>query len=245
MNAHTILCFLFACMRVYSRLRSFQQAVRAGEHGVQHLRSQLSSRRVLLAGVIGADQDRRIRGYDVLAIVGENKSRAGPDHAPVAQNSEIRVERDFAEHDHHAQALEQIELTLEILAAVVEFIGRGFVGGRGAADGGGNICVREPHAVIARNAFRLRCEPSLEKRAIEKIAGAVAREHAAGAIASVRRGCESDDQQTGARVAKTRDRKAPVNPIAISASPDEGDLLAIFAKARAALTGDNFGLENF
>jgi hypothetical protein len=239
------LCFLFACMRVYSRLRSFQQAARAREHGVQHLRGQCSRRRVMSAATVAADQDRRIRGYDVLAIVGENERRPGPDHAAIAQNAEIRVERDFAERDHHAQALEQIELTLEILATVAEFIGRGFVGGRGAADGGGNICVREPHAVVARNAFRLRCEPGLEKRAIQKIAGAVAREHAAGAIASVRGGCESDDQQTGARVAKTRDRKAPVNPIAISASPDEGDLLAIFAKARATLTGDDFGLENF
>ena len=57
-------------------------------------------------------------------------------------------------------------------------------------------------AVSALHTIGWEANPGFIKRAIEKIAGTVSREHPAGAIAAVRRGRKADDQQARARIAE-------------------------------------------
>jgi hypothetical protein len=58
-----------------------QQLARAPEHGEQHLFRQLAGGRVLLAGVIGTDEQRLPGRGGELAVVPEDEGRAAADGA--------------------------------------------------------------------------------------------------------------------------------------------------------------------
>ena len=89
-----------------------------------------------------------------------------------------------------------------------------------------------------RDRRRLVREAAPEHRREQEVAGAVAGEHAAGAVAAVRGGREPDDEHAGARVAEAR---APAGPSRSSSRNDarfsRADLLAPLdePRARAAL----------
>src|SRR2546429_3766262 len=72
---------------------------------------------------------------------------------------------------------------------------------------------------------------------LQPVAARVAREHAAGAVGAVRRGCQPDHEQARPRVAKPGDGFAPVRPVAEFALLVLGDATAITAQPRAALAG--------
>src|SRR5258708_28520102 len=97
---------------------------------MQHLRGQLAGRRVLLARVIGTYENGLAWSDGVLDVVSEGERGARADHSAVAQDSEIRIERDAAERDDHAEPLQQIQLAFEIRAAIAKFVGVGLVVGR-------------------------------------------------------------------------------------------------------------------
>jgi hypothetical protein len=61
----------------------------------------------------------------------------------------------------------------------------------------------------------------------------------------MRRGRETDYQQSGLGVAKRGNRATPVFLISIGSAPLNRDALAVFAKAWAALAGDHFAFQDF
>src|SRR5260370_26848799 len=79
--------------------------------------------------------------------------------------------------------------------------------------------------------------------AIEPIAGAVAGEDAAGAVAAVRRGRQSDDQQPRRRIAEPRHRASPVYLVLVGRPLVVRDLLAPRHKARAQPARDDLLLQ--
>ena len=83
------------------------------------------------------------------------------------------------------------------------------------------------------------------KRLIQEISGAVAREHAAGSIGSVRRGSQAYDQDAGMRVAETGYGFAPVLLVAIGSTFGLRNLLAILYQPRTEPAGLDFLLEDF
>ena len=80
---------------------------------------------------------------------------------------------------------------------------------------------------------------------VQKIARAVAGEHAAGAIRAVRSGRQPDEQQPRAGIAKSRHRLGPIIPIAIGAALHASHFGAIGNQPRAAHAGDDFAIQDF
>ncbi len=78
---------------------------------------------------------------------------------------------------------------------------------------------------------------------VEKIAGAVAGEHAPGAIGAVRGGSEAEDQKLRARVAETGNGFAPVFAIAEGTALFASDGFAVAHQARAFSARHNFFVE--
>jgi hypothetical protein len=81
------------------------------------------------------------------------------------------------------------------------------------------------------------------ERRVEPVARAVAGEHPAGPVRTVRRRSEPDDDDPRARVAEARDRSAPVALAAIAARWIGRDALAPLDEPRAAAAIDDLRLE--
>ena len=86
-------------------------------------------------------------------------------------------------------------------------------------------------------------EAGLVKGAVEPLAAAIAGEHPAGAVGSVRRRRQADDQEPCPRVAKVRHRPAPVVASEESLAFFTGDVAAILAQPRARLASDDATVE--
>src|SRR5262249_18764170 len=102
----------------------------------------------------------------------------------------------------------QRQLALQIREAVVALAGGRLVGGRRAADDGGDVGVFEAQAVVGPLPGRLVGEPGAVERRVEPLAGAVAGEHAPGAVGAVGGGADAQDPRR--RIAEAADRARPV-----------------------------------
>ena len=110
---------------------------------------------------------------------------------------------------------------------MVELFGGRFVVWRRAVNGCGNVAVDELKTVVAIYRLRLIRKAKAVQGAIEPIPGAVAGEDAAGAIASVSCGRESNDEQPGVQGAQTRYGPSPVFLIPEAANLFTRDFLAV------------------
>ena len=84
---------------------------------------------------------------------------------------------------------------------------------RCAAHDDGDVRVAEAKAVIGGDRCRLVRETGAVERGVEPVAGAIASEDAARAIAAVGGGRETDDEQACIRIAEAGNRAAPVRVI--------------------------------
>src|ERR1017187_2038703 len=112
-------------------LTSSGQFAGAAEHGQQHLLIELAGGRVLLAGVVGRDQDGLAGRDGELAVVSEYVRGAAADEAARLEDVEIIVEGDLAQGHDHSERGKQIELAFEVGAAIADLFGQRFVGGGG------------------------------------------------------------------------------------------------------------------
>src|SRR5262249_9372553 len=176
---------------------------------------------VLLAWMIAAQQtigtDGRFGG------VAEHRTRLG-DVAEVGEHTQGAVPGEPAEADDHEHAAQKRQLGFEIVEAGIAFFGKRLVGRRSAADAGGDVAVREAQAVAFVDRRRLIGEAGAVERGVEEVAGAVAGEDAAGAVAAVRRGRQADDQHARLGIAEAGDRLAPVVLSAERTALDARDL---------------------
>ena len=80
------------------------------------------------------------------------------------------------------------------------------------------------------------------QRRYQKVAGssdAVAGEDPPGPVGAVGGGRETDEQETGLRIAESRNRLTPVDVVAKGAAPGSRNLRAVRAKSIAALAGND------
>ena len=84
-------------------------------------------------------------------------------------------------------------------------------------------------------------EAGVVQHGIEEVAGAVAGEDAAGAVAAVGSGGEAEGQDAGFGVAVAGHGTGPVGLVDVGAAFALADALAVLAKSRTAFTcGDSF-----
>ena len=104
---------------------------------------------------------------------------------------------------------QQLQLARQVRKAVVALLGVGLFAGRRAAVDRGDPGVAESQPVVARDRRRLVREPGAVERRVEPVAGAIAGEHAAGAVRAVRRRRQADDHDPRRRVAEPGHAAAP------------------------------------
>ena len=221
------------------RLLVFEEAKDSGENFGVHGGGDAAGLCVLLAGVIDAKQawgSGRDFGF---CAVSEFEERAGSDQAALLEDVEVGVPADFAESED-CLGLQDFDLALEIAAAIENFTRERFILRRSAAACCGDVCVLKLQAILAVNGTGLIRKARFVQGSVEKIAGAVAGEHAPCAIRSVGGGGESENEQLRVRVAESRDRLAPILPLAIGTAFFEGDLFPVFHQTRALAASDDF-----
>src|SRR2546422_1040454 len=134
---------------------------------------------------------------------------------------------------------QESQLGRKVGPATVELDAARLVAGRGAARRRDDVAIGEREAIIARRRSRLAGEPVAMQRLVQPITARVSREHAPGAVRSVRRRCEPDDEQPRIRIAEARDRRPPVLPVAKLPFLVSGDAAAIGPQPRAARATDD------
>ncbi len=80
--------------------------------------------------------------------VGEMKLRAAGDQASFLKDRKVGVERDPPESHDHPDLAKQINLPLQILAAIAELFGPRLVARRSAAGRGGNVRPVQAQAIV-------------------------------------------------------------------------------------------------
>ena len=205
-----------------------------GEHGL----GEAAGVGVAQGGVVGGEEVEAV-GEGVLGGVGEAVGRFAGDDSAMVQVGEVAIEGDLAEADDDLDAAEEVDLRGEVGGAVADFVGEGLVGGRGAADDGGDPGVVEDEAVGAGDAAGLVGEAELVEDGVHEVAGAVAGEGASGAVGSVGSGGEAEEEDAGGGVAEAGDGAGPVDLVHVGAAADFADMDAVGAEAGAALAGDD------
>src|SRR5262245_1091298 len=126
--------------------------------------------------------------------------------------------------------------------AVGDLLGSRLVAWRGASDGRGNEDVTQPQPVVDAMGGRDIRETGAMQRRHQKVAGssdAIAGEDPPGTVGAVGRRCETDEHETGLRIAESRNRLTPIDVVPKGAAPGPGDLGAVGPQSRAPLAGDD------
>ena len=183
--------------------------------------------------MVGAD-DRPAVGERVLAAMAEARARFQ------AEGISEGVEGVGAQGDEDAEGGEEHQLAFEVRETVLSFQRQRFVVRRSAADGSRDVGAGKNQAIVAVEAMGLVGEAGAVEGSIKPVAGAVAGEDTAGAVAAVSGRSEADDQDAGGGVAEAWDWAAPVVPLAIRGALLAADGLAPFDQAGAFTAEDNF-----
>lgn len=207
----------------------------AGEHGA------------VKAACVGVAQGRVIGGQQ-MEPVGKQIVRtmreavlgfAGND-AGVEQMREIPVEGDLAQADNDANPWQGTHLGGEMFGAVAYLLRLGLISGRGAADDGSNPGMAQLEAVIAGDGTGLCSEAKLVQNRVHEVSRAIAGEGPAGTVSSMGARRETENQNTGARIAKAGNGSRPVGLVKISSPfglPDTATIIAQPGTTLAARDG--------
>jgi hypothetical protein len=78
----------------------------------------------------------------------EPRARRRQLEAPVRQDAQSLAVAEAAKSDHDAEVLQQVQLGLQKLTAVLPFGSRGSVSGRGAPNGGRHVDAAQPESIF-------------------------------------------------------------------------------------------------
>ena len=184
------------------------------EYSAEHGAGQFTGAGILLAGVVGSNQ----QGVEwVLHRVAEPEGSATADCTLVFKNGEVDVKGDLAQSDHHPDVGEQRQFPLQVAAAAADLPGRRFVRRRRAAHRGGDVGAAQFQAVLAAVADRLGGETAGMERAKQVVSGAVAGEHASGAVGAMGPRRQPDHEQTRRGVAERGHGPPPILTVPVRA----------------------------
>src|SRR5207245_8215594 len=161
------------------------------------------------------------------------RRRGRAEAAPCAQ---VRLPTDPPEPHEEVDAVQEAELLEEVRLAARELLRRWLVGGRRAAERGGDVRAAEPEAVVPMSRGRAVGEARVVKGVEEPVAAPVAREHPARAVPAVRRGRKPDEEEARARIAEARQRPGPVALTRVPARRRRGGGFAMGDEPRAGAT---------
>src|SRR6266498_3224241 len=168
-------------------------------------------------------------------------SRATRD--PSGRQQLPRAGEDAVEHGFGEAAGRGVLLADVVAAEQRAVLGERLVVGRRALDRRGDVAVPQLQPVVAGDRGGLVGEAGAPQRGEQPVAGAVAGEDAAGAVAAVGGGRQAEDEQARGGVAEAGHRPAPVVPVPEGGALLPGDLLAPGDQARAPAALDQLPVE--
>lgn len=149
----------------------------------------------------------------------------------VLEQTQIHPHRNAAESQNRADPVE-FEFAFQVRPAIRQFRRQRFVRGRRTSQSGCNIGILQQEPVPAVRRSWLIREPGAEQRLIQKISRTIAGEHTPGAIAAMRRGSKTQNQELRARISEAGNRFAPIIPFAKRAPLRLRDLFPVAHQAR-------------
>jgi len=210
------------------------------ENPRQHCCSEAPGVRVLPARVIAADERHAIR-EDVHRSVSEGRAGAEAD-ALRAEQPQVGIERDCAEGDDRVHVAKRADFRCKMRKTFADFLRRRLVRWWRAAHGRGNECVSQLQSIVGLPRGADVGEAGLVQRRHQEVArsaDAVAGEHASGSVGAVRRGSETDDEQSRSGIAESGHRLRPVDLLCVRPALLAPDPLAIPPEPRALFTRDD------
>ena len=210
----------------------------AGEHGAV----EAAGVGVAERGVVAAEEGDAV-GESVFGAMGEGVGGAAFDDAFVEEMGEVAVPGDFAEADDDADLAQGGDFGGEVDAAVADFLGRGLVAGRGAADDGADPELAELEAVVAGDGFGFGGEAELVEDGVHEVAGAIAGKWPTRPVGAVSAGGEAEDEDAGVVVSEAGNGFCPVFLIAKGGAAGLAEGVAVVAESGAAGTIDDALLE--
>lgn len=158
----------------------------------EHRLGELACESVLLARMVRREELREAVGKWVTRAVAKGKCGKASDLAALFEQAEISAHGNAPQYENCART-NQLQLALEVGTAVGKLGWQGLIRGRGATKRGRHVSILEREAVSAMRGCGLICKSGAMERFVKKIAGAVAGEHASGAICAMRGGGEAQD----------------------------------------------------
>ena len=210
----------------------------------QHRVRKLSSKSILLARMIRREQSRQISRQFKTPSVPKRKRSQCRNLPALLQQPQVGPHRDAAKHQHRARP-QGPQLALQIVSAIRQLRRQRLVGRRRATQSRGHISILQSEPVVAIRRCRLIGETRAKQCLVQKISRAIARKHSSRAIGPMRCGRKPQNQKLRARIAKSRNRLAPVIPCQKRPALVPRDLFAIPYQPRAGAAADNFLIQFF
>lgn len=184
------------------------------EHGVEHTSRQRPRKRVLLAGMIGADE-QHTPGQVVPRSMVKHRGRLGNGEATLPAAFQVVVESDLAQRNDDPYSCERVQLLSNEGTARVKLFGERFVSRGSATDHGADVAVRQVQSVVPVSGRGLVRESKPMQRLIEPVSASIAGEHAAGPVAPMRGGGQAQHVQLRVSISKSWNWPTPVGPVSI------------------------------
>jgi hypothetical protein len=160
-----------------------------------------------------------------------------------APGAKIRVPADLAEGHHHPHVPQQGQLLEKIRLASSHLLRPRLVGGRRAAQGGGDVGAVEAEPIPGIHRRGLIGEPGLVERAKEPLSAPVSREHPPRPVTSVCRRGQSHHDNARPRISEAGERPRPVLLADIPARGMGRHRLPVPHQARAEPAADDAASE--
>ena len=165
----------------------------------------------------------------IVCSMNKSELRFAGDDAALQQIRQVAVKCDPAETNDHTNSPKRFNLLSKMIGTTADLHRSGLVPGRSAAHDRGNPRVTKLQAVIARGPLGLIGKTNIVQHRVHEVSRSVAGERAASSIRSVSPGSQPKNQNTGTRIAKSRNRPRPINLVLISATLGFGNVLAILS----------------
>ena len=193
--------------------------------------------------MVHAEKPRQVRRDLRFRAMREFVCRARTDPPILLQDFQIRVPRDSSQRQHRCRP-QNLQFAPQIVAAIQNFAWQRLIGRRRAPHGCGNVDILKLQSIPTILRTGLIRESRGVQRLVQKIARAVAREHAPRAIRSVRGRSQSQDKQLRVGIAEARHAASPIIPFAVCPPLLPRHFLTVLHQPRAFPAGAYFICQN-
>ena len=163
-----------------------QQCSNVAQNFQHHRVRKLSSKSILLAGMIRRKEPRQIAWQLITRAMPKRKRSQRRNQTALFQQSQISPHRDAPQDQHRARP-QDLQIALQKVPAIRQLRGQRLVRRRRAAQSCGHIRILQRKPIFAIHGSSLIGKPRAKQGLVQKISRAIAGKHSPGAIPSMRR----------------------------------------------------------